>query len=246
MADDRPLEGRIALVTGASRGLGYAAALGLAKAGAHVIATARTVGGLEELDDEIREIGGSTTLVPLDITDYDGIDRLGGAIHERWGRLDALLGNAGELGVITPVTHMAPKDFDKVMAVNVTANWRLMRSTEPLLRASDAGRALFVSSGAVQSRRPFTGPYAASKAALETLVTVWAKEMAKSSVRANLLDPATVRTRMRAKYRPGEDPKTVPAPETVVPAIVSALSPVCDRNAQIWRQSVGTWEELDA
>ena len=235
---------RVVAVTGASRGLGYAAALGLAKAGAHVVALARTVGGLEELDDEIRTLGGSATLVPVDVTDFDALDRLGAALHERWGRLDGLFANAGELGVVTPLTHMAPKDFERVFSVNVTANWRLMRSFEVLLQASDAGRALFVTSGAVHSRRPFTGAYAASKAALEALVDVWAKENARGTVRANLFDPGVLRTRMRAKYRPGEDPQTVPDPQTVVPAVVACLSPDCARNGHVWRAVSQTWEPI--
>ena len=222
MAD---LEGRIAVVTGASRGIGYAAALGLAEAGAHVVAVARTTGGLEELDDAIRAKGGNATLVPLDLKDFPAIDRLGAVIHERWGKLDILFGNAGRLGVITPVGHLAPKVWDDVMAVNVTANWRLLRSFDLLLRQSDAGRALFVTSGVTKTCRPFWGVYSASKAAMEALVRTYAGEMANTSVRANLLNPGALRTDMRAQAMPGEDPQTLRTPDAVVPDIVRMLSP---------------------
>ena len=219
------LDGRIAVVTGASRGIGYAAALGLAEAGAHVVAVARTSGALEELDDAIRARGGNATLVPFDLKDFAAIDRLGAVIHERWGKLDMLLANAGMLGVITPLGHLAPKVWDNVMAVNVTANWRLIRSFDLLLRQSDAGRALFATSGVTRSCRPFWGVYAASKAALEALVRTYAGEMANTSVRANLLDPGALRTHMRAQAMPGEDPETLKTPDAVVPDIVRMLSP---------------------
>jgi NAD(P)-dependent dehydrogenase (short-subunit alcohol dehydrogenase family) len=213
-------EGRIALVTGASRGIGYAAALGLAAAGAHVVAVARTVGGLEELDDAIEAKGGAATLVPLDLTDYAGIDRLGAAIHERWGKLDVLLGNAGILGVITPLSHLEPKIFDEVMAINVTANWRLIRSLDPLLRQSDAGRALFVTSGITKVYLPYWGAYSASKAALEALVRTYAAELRPSNATANLFNPGPLRTHMRAQAAPGEDPRTLKPPEAAVPDLL--------------------------
>lgn len=219
------LSGRIAVVTGASRGIGYAAALGLARAGAHVIAVARTVGGLEELDDAIQAKGGTATLVPLDLKDFPGIDRLGAAIFERWGKLDILLGNAGMLGVISPLSHIDPKVWDDVMAVNVAANHRLIRSLDPLLRQADAGRALFITSRASMLGEPFHGLYAASKVALNTIVRTYANELTPTKVKANLLSPGPVRTRLRAKSRPGEDPETVPAPDTVVPHILRMLSP---------------------
>ncbi|MCW5695358.1 MAG: SDR family NAD(P)-dependent oxidoreductase [Bauldia sp.] len=217
--------GRVVLVTGASRGIGYAAARALAEAGAHIIAVARTVGGLEELDDEIRAVGGEATLVPLDLADGAGIDRLGAAIAERWGRLDGLLGNAGQLGLITPLAHLDVAVWDNVMAINLTANWRLIRSLDPLLRASTAGRAVFVTSGAAWHFRPYWGPYAVSKAALEALVRTYAAETSKTRLRVNLLAPGVVRTAMRAKAMPGEDPETLPPPEKVAPAIVRLLSP---------------------
>lgn len=219
------LAGRIAVVTGASRGIGRSAALALARAGVHVVAIARTVGGLEELDDEIQAGGGSATLVPLDLKDYAGIDRLGAALYERWGKLDMLLGNAGLLGVLTPLSHLDPKVWDDVMAVNVTANWRLIRSLEPLLRQSDAGRAVMVTSSAAQRVRPYWGVYSASKAALEALVKTWAGELRQTNVRVNILDPGRMRTHMRAQAFPGEDPETLPLPEAVAADIVRMLSP---------------------
>src|ERR1700761_2216619 len=157
------LEGRIALVTGASRGIGRASAIALAKAGAHVILVARTVGGLEETDDEIQKLGGTATLVPMNLRDFDAIDRLGASIYERWGKLDAFLGNAGSLGVITPLTHLEPKAFAEIVEVNITANWRLIRSLDPLLKRADAGRALFVSSGAARKHTPYWGGYGMAK-----------------------------------------------------------------------------------
>src|SRR5581483_6968425 len=170
------LQDRLAVITGASRGIGRAVALGMAAEGAHVILVARTVGGLEEVDDEIRKVGGKATLVPFDLTDFDGIDRLGATIFERWGKLDILVSNAGSLGVLTPMSHFSPKDWDKVIATNITANWRLIRSFEPLLKRSDAGRAIFVTSGAARKNKPYWGGYAMSKAALEAIVKTWAAE----------------------------------------------------------------------
>jgi NAD(P)-dependent dehydrogenase (short-subunit alcohol dehydrogenase family) len=219
------LRGRVAVVTGASRGIGYAVALELAKAGAHVIAVARTVGGLEELDDAIKGVGGSTTLVPFDLKDYPAIDRLGAAIHERWGKLDVLVGNAGMLGPLSPLGHVDPKSFDEVMAVNVTANWRLIRSLDPLLRASDAGRALFVSSGAAHKTMAYWGPYSTSKAALQALVMTYAMETQTTPVRVNLINPGPLRTRMRAEAMPGEDPKILRTPEDLAPEILKLALP---------------------
>ncbi len=200
------LKGRIALVTGASRGIGRATALELAKAGAHVIAVARTVGGLEELDDEIRAAGSAATLVPIDLKDFDAIDRLGAAVLERWGKLDILVGNAGMLGPLSPLGHVEPKAFDEVMAVNVTANWRLIRSLDPLLQASDAGRALFVSSGAAHKTMAYWGPYSISKAALQALAMTYAAETQRtrcastSSIRGRCAQGCG-RKRCRARMR---------------------------------------------
>lgn len=234
--------GRLALVTGASRGIGYALARALGKEGAHVIALARTVGGLEELDDEIRAAGGSTTLVVADLKDFDGIDRLGAGIYERWGKLDIVVGNAGVLGPISPLGHVDPKDWDEVMAVNVTANWRLIRSLDPLLKRSDAGRAVFVTSGVAVARRAFWGPYSVSKAALEALVATYAREIEITSVKANLFSPGAIRTAMRARAMPGEDPETLPLPEALVGSLFGLLDPsleisgkTFDFRSQSWR-----------
>ena len=224
---------RIALVTGASRGIGRAAALALANAGAHVIAVARTVGGLEELDDEIQKAGGHATLVPLDLKDFPALDRLGASIFERWGRLDAFLGNAGVLGTLTPLTHLEPKHFQELLDVNVTANWRLIRSLDPLLRASDAGRALFVSSGAARKHTPYWGGYGMSKAALESLALTYAAECEGTNIRVNILNPGPLRTRMRAKAFPGEDPQSLQPPEAAVPQILDLLSPRCTKNGEM-------------
>jgi NAD(P)-dependent dehydrogenase (short-subunit alcohol dehydrogenase family) len=227
------MDQRIVLVTGASRGIGRAAAKALAGAGAHVVLVARTVGGLEEVDDEIRKDGGSATLVPLDVRDFPALDRLGATIFERWGRLDAVLGNAGSLGVITPLAHLEPKAFQELIDVNVTANWRLIRSLDPLLRRSDAGRALFVTSGAAQKHTPFWGGYAMAKAALESLALTYATECASTNVKVNLLSPGPLRTAMRAKAMPGEDPETLARPDAVAPLIVELLSPECGKNGEI-------------
>lgn len=235
----KTLADKIVLVTGASRGIGYQAALEAARRGAHVIAVARTVGGLEELDDEIQAAGSSATLVPLDLRDFDGIDRLGRAVFERWGRLDGLVGNAAMLGGLSPLAHFEPKDFDKVMALNVTANYRLLRSLDLLLRQAEAGRAVFVSSSSAKSARPFWGPYAASKAALEALVKSYASETAGvSNVRTNLFYPGAVRTAMRAQAVPGEDPDTLPRPGVLAPKLIDMLEPAFDENRKLFN-----WED---
>ncbi|MDX7952814.1 SDR family NAD(P)-dependent oxidoreductase [Lichenihabitans sp. Uapishka_5] len=224
----KPLDQRTALVTGASRGIGRAVALELARQGAHVIAMARTQGALEELDDTIRGEGGEATLVPCDIADFDAIDRLGAAIHERWGRLDILVGNAGVLGPITPLAHVDPKQWDEVIAVNVTANYRLLRSLDPLLRASDAGRVVFLSSGVAQraEQKPYWGPYAVSKGALDLMMRTYAAETATTSaVKVMSVNPGPLRTRMRAKAMPGEDPQSLKTPEEVAPRIVDLCGP---------------------
>ena len=221
----KTLDGRVTLVTGASRGIGYQAALALAKAGSHIIATARTQGGLEDLDDAIKGLGGECTLVPMDLKNGDGIDQLGKIIHERWGRLDAFLANAGVLGEITPAPHTTPKTWDDVMAVNVTSNYRFIRSLDPLLRASDSGRAVFVSSSVARSHPAYWGAYAASKAALEAFVSCYAKEVSVTNLKVNLLNPGATRTAMRAKAMPGEDPKVLPNPADLAPLIVEMLAP---------------------
>ncbi|MEY9184200.1 NAD(P)-dependent dehydrogenase (short-subunit alcohol dehydrogenase family) [Bradyrhizobium sp. USDA 326] len=221
----KSLADRIALVTGASRGIGFATARALAKAGAHVVAVARTQGGLEELDDEIRKDGGSATLVPLNLSDSDGIARLGASLHERYGKLDILVGNAGVLGPSSPLGHIELETFNEVMAVNVSANFQLIRCMEPLLRQSDAGRAVFITSGAASKATAYVGPYAASKAALETLARAWAQETANTKLRVNLFNPGPVRTRMRATLMPGEDPATLDTPEQVAEFIVPMCGP---------------------
>jgi NAD(P)-dependent dehydrogenase (short-subunit alcohol dehydrogenase family) len=229
----KSFSGRLVLVTGASRGIGRAVALALAKEGAHVIALARTVGGLEELDDEIQKAGGTATLVPLDLKDFAGIDRMGAALYQRWGKLDALFGNAGILGPLTPMTHLQPKAWDEIMAINLTANWRLLRALDPLLRGSDAGRVLMVSSAVARLNRPYWGPYAISKAALEMLTFTYAAECSGTNVKANALNPGPTRTSMRAQAMPGEDPMTLPTPEELTPLILEMLSPACEKNAEL-------------
>jgi len=229
------LEGRVALITGASRGIGRAVALAYAKEGAHVVAVARTSGALEELDDEIQAQGGDpATLVPMSMTDFDAIDRLGGAIFERWKKLDILVGNAGTLGPLSPLGHVEPDQWDEVMAVNVTANWRAIRSFDPLLRQSDAGRAIFVTSAAADKCRAYWGPYAASKAALNTLVATYANEIHNTDVRANVLDPGPVRTRMRALAMPGEDPETLRPPEDLAESFIRMAEPSFKENGIVW------------
>lgn len=220
------LAGQVAVVTGASRGIGRAVALDLARHGAHIIALARTVGGLEELDDEIKALGGDrATLVPVDLKDYDGLDRLGAAIHERWGRLDILVANAGILGPITPLGHIDLKSWDDVMAINLTANWRIIRSFDPLLRAAPAARAVFVSSAAAHVCKAYWGAYSVSKAGLEALVRTYAGETASTPIKVTVLNPGALRTRMRAIAAPGEDPMTLKTPEDLAPFVTKLVSP---------------------
>ena len=230
----KPLSDRIALVTGASRGIGAALALQLAQAGCHVVAVARTVGGLEELDDKIKAAGGSATLVPLDVKDSDSIARLALALNERYGHLDVLIGNAGILGTPTPLDHIEKKTWEDVMAVNVTANWQLIRLLDPLLKRSDAGRAVFVTSGLAAAARAYFGTYAVSKAALEVLVRTYAAECATTQVRANLFSPGQTRTRMMAVAFPGVDPETLPTPEEVAKAIVPLCLPSCTETGKLY------------
>ena len=227
------LQGRIALVTGASRGLGAAVARAFGAEGAQLVLVARTTGGLEDVDDEVRNAGGRRpVLVPLDVADGDGIDRLGGALHERFGRLDILVGNAAVLAGLTPAHHMAPLEWQQALDVNLTANWRLIRSMDPLLRQSAAGRAMFVTSGVTALNPPYWAAYAATKAALEALVTCWAGELARSRVRANLIDPGVLRTAMRARAFPGEDPASLPGPESVVETFIAMALPSWTANGR--------------
>ncbi len=216
-----PFGGRIVLVTGASRGIGYHAALAFAQAGAQVVAAARTQGGLEALDDAVlAATGRNATLVPVNLMDGEAIDRLGAAIYERWGKLDVLISNAGEAGVVTPVAHLDPHIWDKAVAVNMTATYRLIRSMDPLLRRAEAGRAVFVTSGIAAKPRAFFGAYAASKAGMEALVRTYADEMDSTAVRCALVNPGPMRTRMRAGAFPGEDPADLPPPEALAPLLL--------------------------
>ena len=229
------LQDRVALVTGASRGLGASVAVALAREGAHIIATARTEGGLTELDDQIKAVGGTATLVPLDIKDFDGIDRLGAAIFERWKKLDILVGNAGVLGKLTPMAHAEPRMWDDVMAVNVTANYRLIRSLDPLLRASDCGRAIFITSGLANKCWAYWGPYSISKAALEAMVKTYANEIATTSLRVNCFSPGATRTKMRATAMPGEDPESLPHPDEVATQIIAMCEASFTDNGGVWK-----------
>jgi NAD(P)-dependent dehydrogenase (short-subunit alcohol dehydrogenase family) len=236
-AAERPLTGRIALVTGASRGIGWEAARAIARAGAHVIALARTQGALEELDDAIRAEGGEATLVPCDIKDFEALDRLGGAIFARWKKLDIFVGNAGILGPVSPLSHIDPKQWDDVFAVNVTANWRLIRSLDPLLRASDAGRVVLVSSGAGHTAhfKPFWGPYATSKAALDAIVRTYAAETVNTTpVRVMAINPGPLRTQMRAAAMPGEDPETLKTPADLAPKILALCMPSWSETGKLY------------
>lgn len=244
VAAGHDLAGKVILITGASRGIGYAASLEAARRGAHVVAVARTVGGLEELDDEIQDLGSSATLVPLDLRDGDAIDRLGAAIFERWGALDGLIANAGQLGVLSPLPHVKPEDFDKVFAVNVTANYRLLRSTDLLLRQSTAGRAVFVSSSSAKSARPFWGLYAASKAAVDAMAKSYAGEVAQTKVKVNVFYPGAVRTAMRAKAMPGENPDTLPKPAEIAPKLVDLVSPALKETSKLFDAATGKFSDL--
>jgi len=235
----KPLLGRIALVTGASRGIGFATALALAQAGAHVVAMARTVGGLEELDDEIKKAGSTATLVPLDLKDLDGIARLGAALNERFGKLDVMVANAGLLGPLSPLSHVDPKAWSELIAVNVTANWQLIRCMEPLLQKSDGGRAVLITSGGATSGTAYWGPYATSKAALDAMARAWAAENAKTNLKINLFSPGAVRTRMRATAFPGEDPATLKKPAAVAEKIVSLCLPDVTQSGQLYSFPAG-------
>jgi NAD(P)-dependent dehydrogenase (short-subunit alcohol dehydrogenase family) len=241
---ETPLTGRIALVTGASRGIGRAVALGLAKAGAHVILSARSVGALEAVDDEIRSAGGAATLLQIDLRKGDRVDQIGPTIYQRWQHLDVLVAAAGILGPLSPLGHTTDDGFLSTIDVNLIANWRLIRTLDPLLKRSDAGRAVFVTSGAASGKYAYWGAYSASKAGLEALVKSWAAELANTSVRANLINPGATRTQMRAKAFPGEDPATLPAPEDLVPLFLELAAQQCERNGETisfrdWRVPMG-------
>ncbi len=227
------LDGKIALITGASRGIGAAVAECFAREGAHLVLAARTVGGLEEVDDAVRAAGGSATLVPLDLRDFIKIDELAAALYERYEHLDILVGNAAEFGTFSPLGHIDPTLWQEIIDLNLTANWRLIRAMDPLLRAAEHGRAIFVTSGIARSPRAYWGPYAVSKAGLEVLVKTYAAEIEKTNVRANLLGPGIVRTRLRARVFPGEDPMTLPPPDSVADAFLQLALPECQRNGEV-------------
>ncbi|WP_142848693.1 SDR family NAD(P)-dependent oxidoreductase [Telmatospirillum sp. J64-1] len=229
------LEGRVALITGASRGIGAAVARRFSAEGAEVILVARTQAALEEVDDQIRGDGGKAILAPLDLTDYDKLDQMAGGVFQRFGRLDILVGNAAQLGGLSPVGHYKPSLFEKVMNLNVTANYRLIRAFDPLLRQSEAGRAIFVTSSVATNNQPYWGAYAASKAALEAMVRCYAGEMAKTNVRANLIDPGRVRTRMRAEAFPGEKPESLPSAESVTDSFVQLAEATYQGNGETLR-----------
>jgi NAD(P)-dependent dehydrogenase (short-subunit alcohol dehydrogenase family) len=239
MEQHKRLAGRLALVTGATRGIGRAVACAFAREGAHLILVGRTSGALEEVDDEVQALGGTATLLTLNLKHQDKIDALGPTIYQRWEKLDILVGNAGILGPLSPLGHVTADAWDDVLAINLTANWRLIRTLDPLLRRSDAGRAIFVSSGAAVSRPAYWGPYAASKAALEALVVTYAREMENTKVRVNLVNPGPTRTAMRAKAFPGEDPLSLKAPEDVTPTFVRLASPDCTDNGRIFDLKTG-------
>ena len=227
------LAGKIALITGASRGIGAAVAERFAGEGAHVVLAARTVGGLEEVDDKIRAHGAGATLVPIDLRDFIKIDELAAALFDRYGRLDILIGNAAEFGIFSPIGNIDPAIWAEVMDLNLTANWRLIRAMDPLLRATAGGRAIFVTSGVARDTLAYWGPYAVSKAGLDMLVMVYAREIAKTRVRANLIDPGIVRTRLRARAFPGEDPAHLRSPESVTDAFLALALPECTRNGEV-------------
>ena len=227
------LKDKVALITGASSGIGAAVAKKFAAEGAHVILVARSVGGLEEVDDEIQEAGGSATLVPLDLTDTAAIDGLAAPLFERWKKLDILVGNAGTLGTLGPLGHTTPTIWEEIFALNVTVNWRLIRSFDALLRNSEAGRAIFVTSGAASRVLPYWGAYSASKAALESMAKVYAAEVAATKIRVNLLDPGATRTQMRAQAMPGENPQTLKAPEEISEFFVELAESSCRRNGEV-------------
>ena len=227
------LEGRVALVTGASRGIGAAVAKGFAREGAHVILLARTVGGLEEVDDAIQAEGGKATLLPLDLSKPEQISALGPVIAERFRRLDILVANAGSLGTLSPVAMSDPKIWESVFKVNVMANYHLIRALDPLLRGSDAGRAIFVTSGAASMHMPFWSAYAASKAALEKMVETYAEEVAYSPLKVNILDPGVVRTALRAEAFPGEDPMRLLPPDSIVESFIELASPGFSKTGKV-------------
>lgn len=234
MPDTPDFSGRIALVTGATRGIGRAVALALARAGAHVVISGRSAALLEETDDEIRAAGGSATILQLDLLKGDRIDAIGPTVYPRWGKLDILVANAGILGTLSPLPHATADAWDMVMKINLEANWRLIRTLDPLLRLSDAGRALFVTSGASSGHHAYWGPYAVSKAGVEALARTWAAEAFNSPLRVNLINPGPIATQMRAKAFPGERPETLPTPAEITPLFLEAVATSQTANGQLF------------
>jgi len=230
---DTPEDKRIAFVTGASRGIGRAAAVALAQAGCHVILSARTTGALEEVDDEIRAAGGTASILKLNLSHGQKVDGLGPTLFQRWQRLDIFVGAGGMLGRLGPLGHLPAQEWEQVLNINLTANWRLIRSLDPLLRRSEAGRVLFITSGAARTIRAYWGPYAVSKAGLEALAKTYAEEVRSTPVRVNLLDPGPTRTRMRAQAYPGEDPAKLKPPEDLAHLVLKLTSPACDKQGEI-------------
>ncbi len=233
MTDVKRLEGRVALVTGASHGIGREIAKRFAAEGAQVVAVGRNVGALEELDDEVREAGGKLTLLPLDLTMFEKIDILGPSLYEKFGKLDIVVGNAALLGELAPVGHIDSQIFQNTFATNVTANFHLIRTTDKLLQLSDAGRAIFVTSNASAKGRAFWGLYASTKAALESLVLSYAQEMEETSVRVNLVNPGRIRTKMRAEAYPGEDPQTLPSADSIMDVFVDLAAADCTKHGEV-------------
>ena len=227
------LNGRIALITGASRGIGAAVAREFVRQGAHVIVAARTQAALEELDDDIKEPGGTATLVPMDVTDFDALDRMGAAIFERFGKLDILVGNAAILGPLTPMHQVDPGIWEDTIATNLTANWRLLRSCDPLLRASDAGRVILVTAEVGHTTKAYWGAYGVAKAGLESLAKTYAAEVTKTPIRVNLIDPGATRTRLRESAYPGEDARAIKTPEAAAAPFVDLADPACARNGEL-------------
>lgn len=229
---DKFLSGKTAVITGASRGIGASVAKDFARHGAHVILIARTIGGLEKVDDEIKALGGTSTLMPLDLFELDALDQLGPTLHQHFPKIDIFVGNAAMLGTLAPLGHLKPDEFQKVMDLNVMANFRLIRTLDPLLKASPAGRVVFVTSGITKDLKSYWGEYAVSKVALEALAKVYAAECANTNVRVNILDPGRVRTAMRAQAYPGEDPAIRPHPDDIAHYFHGLVSDDCAKNGE--------------